>query len=66
VEPINLNDLFLTCKTIVNTEIKGHCDVITESVNKLLSMTEKKGQKKALKKLKKKVKKVIKFSKRLK
>ena len=66
MEPINLNDLFLTCKTIVNTEIKGHCDVITESVNKLLSMTEKKGQRKALKKLKKKVKKVIKFSKRLK
>ena len=66
MEPVNLNDLFLTCKTIVNTEIKGHCDVITESVNKLLSMTEKKGQRKALKKLKKKVKKVIKFSKRLK
>ena len=66
MEPVNLNELFLTCKTIVNTEIKGHCDVITESVNKLLSMTEKKGQRKALKKLKKKVKKVIKFSKRLK
>ena len=66
MEPVNLNDLFLTCKTIVNTEIKGHCDVITESVNKLLSMTEKKGQRKALKKLKKKVKKVIKFAKRLK
>lgn len=66
MEPVNLNDLFLTCKTIVNTEIKGHCDVITESVNKLLSMTEKKGQRKALKKLKKKVKKVSKFSKRLK
>ena len=66
MEPVNLNELFLTCKTIVNTEIKGHCDVITESVNKLLSMTEKKGQRKALKKLKKKVKKVSKFSKRLK
>jgi len=66
VEPVNLNELFLTCKTIVNTEIKGHCDGITESVNKLLSMTKKKGQRKALKKLKKKVGKVSKFSKRLK
>ena len=66
MEPVNLNELFLTCKTIVNTEIKGHCDVINESVNKLLSMTKKKGQRKALKKLKKKVGKVSKFSKRLK
>jgi hypothetical protein len=62
MEPINLNELFLTCKTIVNTEIKDHCNIILERINSLVSLSEKKGQRKTLKKLKKKVKKVRKFS----
>ena len=62
MEPIDLTSLFFTCNTIVNKEIRGHCDIIIERVNKLLSMTEKKGQKKKLRKLKKKVRKVMKFS----
>ena len=62
--PINLNSLFLTCKTIVNTEIKSHCDVIIEKLDKLISMTKKKGQKKRMEKLRKKVKKIYKFAKK--
>jgi len=62
VVPIDLNNLFLTCKTIVNTEIKSHCDVIIEKLNMLIPLSEKKSQKKSLKKLKKKVKKILKFS----
>ena len=50
----------------MSDEIKGHCDVIIEKLNKLIPMTDTKGQKKRLKKMKKKVKKVTKFAKRLK
>ena len=61
---MDISDLFLTCNTIVNGEIKGHCDAIIEKLNKLLSMADKKGQKKRLKKMKKKVKKITKCAKR--
>ncbi len=62
MEPIDLTNLFLTCKTIVDSEIKGHCDAIIEKINALTSLANKKGQKKNLKKLKKKVKKIRKVS----
>ena len=62
MEPIDLTNLFLTCKTIVDIEIKEHCDAIIEKINTLTSLANKKGQKKTLKKLKKKVKKIRKFS----
>ena len=61
---MDISDLFLTCNTIVNSEIKGHCDVILEKLNKLLPMTDKKGQKKRLRKMKKKIRKIAKFAKR--
>ena len=66
MEPIDVSNIFLTCNIIVSDEIKGHCDVIIEKLNKLIPMTDTKGQTKRLKKMKKKVKKVNKFAKRLK
>ena len=61
MEPIDVASIFLTCNTIVSDEVKGHCDVIIEKLNKLIPLTTTKGQKKRLKKMKKKVKKVTKF-----
>ena len=65
MEPIDFNTLFTTCNTIVNSEIKEHCDAILEKLNTLLPMTNKKGQKKNLKRMKKKVKKVSKFAEKV-
>ena len=62
MEPIDLSNLFLTCKTIVNTEVKDHCDTILEKLNTLIPLSEKKGQTKRLKKMRKKVRKLRKFS----
>ena len=62
MEPEHVNDLFLTCKTIVDTEIRGHCDKIIEKLNILIPLTKKKAQRKRLKKMKKKVKKICKLS----
>ena len=61
MEPIDVASIFLTCNIIVSDEVKGHCDVIIEKLNKLIPLTTTKGQKKRLKKMKKKVKKVTKF-----
>ena len=66
MEPVDIGDVFSTCKTIVNSEIKVHCDAITEKLNTLIPITDTKGQKKRLKVLRKKVKKVSKFINRLK
>ena len=61
MEPIVFNDLFLTCKSIVDTEIKGHCDKIIEKLNILIPLSKGKGQRKRLKKMKKKVTKICKY-----
>ena len=65
MEPIDVASIFLTCNTIVNDEIDGHCDAIIEKLNMLIPLSDTKGQLKRLKKMKKKVKKVTKFAKRL-
>lgn len=57
---VDITDLFMTCNTIVYSDIKGLCDVILEKLNTLISLTDKKGQKKKLKKLRKKVRKILK------
>ena len=62
--PIDLNNLFLTCKTIVNTEIINHCDAIIEKVDTLFPLANTKGRKKKLKKMRKKTKKLKKFQKK--
>lgn len=57
---MNITDVFMTCSTIVNSEIRGHCNEIIEKLNTLIPLSEKRGEKKRLKKLKKKVKKISK------
>jgi predicted DNA-binding protein YlxM (UPF0122 family) len=61
---VDITDLFMTCNTIVYSDIKGHCNAILEKLNQLIPMSHKKGQKKKLKKLKKKVKKIAKIVRR--
>ena len=61
---VDITDIFMTCSTIVNGEIRGHCDSILEKLNTLIPMTNKKSDKKKLKKLRKKVKKIVKFTRR--
>ena len=57
---IDYNQLFL----ISDTGIKKSCNVIVKKLDKLISMTKKKGQKKRMEKLRKKVKKIYKFVKK--
>ena len=57
---VDITDVFMTCNTIVYSDIKGHCDAILEKLNTLISLADKKGQKKKLKKLRKKVRKILK------
>ncbi len=58
--PIDYTQLFL----ISDTGIKKSCNVIVKKLDKLISMTKKKGQKKRMEKLRKKVKKIYKFAKK--
>ena len=58
--PIDYSQLFL----IGGTGIKKSCNVIVEKLDKLISMTKKKGQKKRMEKLRKKVKKIYRFAKK--
>ncbi len=58
--PIDYNQLFLDS----GTGVKKSCNVIVEKLDKLISMTKKKGQKKRMEKLRKKVKKIYRFAKK--
>ena len=55
--------LYLTCETIVHSDVTKSCDEILISIYSLMKISGKKSQIKKLKKLRRKVKKVRRFVK---
>ena len=50
---MDITDLFITCNTIVNSEIRGHCNLIMERLDSLIPIADKEEQKERLEELKK-------------
>ena len=57
---MDITDLFITCNTIVNSEIRGHCDSIVEKLDTLIPIANKEEQKERLEELKKRVEEITK------
>ncbi len=57
---MDITDLFITCNTIVNSEIRGHCNLIMERLDSLIPIADKEEQKERLEELKKRVEEITK------